>query len=369
MKVPFFSNRLQEDNYGQAIRENLDRVIRRGAFILSDEVRTLEQSLAEYCGVKHVIGVGNASDALYLAVRAAHIPAGSEVLTSPYTFFASTSSLVRNGLKPVFVDIDPDTFHIDENLLDRHRTAKTKGILSVDLFSHPTNSSSLVRYTESFGLTLLEDSAEAFGMKWGSRHAGTSGLAGVLSFFPTKTLGCFGDGGAILTNHDEVARECRIGRVHGAEKKYHHSFIGINSRLDEIQAAILNIKLKHVDSEIQYRHRIASKYKEGLTGIEQIKLPYVPEGASPVWYVFAPRFEKRDQLARFLAERGVETFVYWPKPLHLQECFADLGYKYGDFPQAEKLCETTLALPMFPGMSDTEINHVIESIRSFFQVD
>jgi UDP-2-acetamido-2-deoxy-ribo-hexuluronate aminotransferase len=367
MKVPFFSNTYQEEVYGAEIRQAIDQVIKKGHFILGEEVKKFEKNLADYCKVKHAIGVGNASDALFLAVRSAHLPEGSEVLTTPYTFFASAACLVRNKLKPVFVDINFETYHMDLQRLDEHRTSDTRGIMSVDLFSHSNDSQWLMDYAQAHHLTFLEDSAEAFGMFWKKKHAGSQSLAGVLSFFPTKTLGCFGDGGAVITNNDAVARECRIGRVHGAEKKYHHSFVGINSRLDEIQAAILNVKLNHVDKEIEIRNRIAQRYTEGFEKHERVKTPFIPKDATPVWYVYAPRFQQRDRLASYLAEKGIGTFVYWPKPLHLQDCFADLGYKVGDFPNAEELCDTTLALPIYPGMSDAQVDSVIESIHEFYE--
>jgi dTDP-4-amino-4,6-dideoxygalactose transaminase len=367
MKIPFYSNAYQEERFGPEIRQALDRVIAKGHFILGDEVRRFEQTLAEFCGVKHAIGVANGSDAIYLGVRACHLPKNGEVLTTPYTFFASASSLVRHNLRPVFVDIDPTTYHIDIQQLESKLSKDTVAVLSVDLFSHTANNSELVRFSAEHNLKFIEDSAEAFGMKWNGKHAGTESAFGVLSFFPTKTLGCFGDGGAIVTNDDIVAEECRIGRTHGAAKKYHHSFVGINSRLDEIQAAVLNVKFKYVEDEIRLRQSIVEKYCEGLQGIEQVKLPVIPALADPVWYVFSPAFENRDKLVSSLQEKGIGTFVYWPKPLHLQECFASLGYRYGDFPNSEKLCESTLALPVFPGMSDDQICYVIDSIRSFYK--
>jgi dTDP-4-amino-4,6-dideoxygalactose transaminase len=367
MKIPFFSNKYHEERFGQEIREAVDRVISKGTFILGDEVKRFENTLAEYCHVKHAIGVANGSDALYLIVQAAGLPVGGEVLTTPYTFFASASCLVRNGLRPVFVDIDPRTYHIDLNNLQSKLTKKTVGILSVDLFSHTANNSLLKEFASQHHLKFFEDSAEAFGTKWKGRHAGSEALAGVLSFFPTKTLGCFGDGGAILTNDDELAKYCRVARVHGAEKKYHHAFVGINSRLDELQAAILNVRIRYVDDEIKLRNDAARKYEEGLRDLPQVILPVVPGEATPVWYVFAPKFERRDELANYLRAHDIGTFVYWPKPLHMQECFQDLGYNRGDFPKAEEVCESILALPMFPGIDDQQINRVIETVRSFYK--
>jgi dTDP-4-amino-4,6-dideoxygalactose transaminase len=255
---------------------------------------------------------------------------------------------------------------MDVSALERKVTKNTKAILPIDLFSHTADNTALKAFADAHGLTFLEDSAEAFGMKWNGAHAGATAKAGVLSFFPTKTLGCFGDGGAILTNDDALAAECRIARVHGAAKKYFHTMVGINSRLDELQAAILNVKLDHVDAEIAERATMVSKYREGLSGLAQVVQPKVPAQASPVWYVFAPVFEKREALAAALAQKGIGTSVYWPKPLHLQECFADLGHRAGDFPVSERLCESTLALPIFVGMSDGEIAYVCDAVKAFY---
>lgn len=367
MKVPFFTTMHQDACYGRELRAAISAVIESGSFILGEQVKLFEKRLAAYCGVKHAIGVANGSDALFLATKALNLPKGSEVITTPYTFFASAAGIIRNGLKPVFVDVDPSTYHIDVGALERKVTKNTKALLTIDLFSHTADNGRINEIAGAHNLAFLEDSAEAFGMKWGGAHAGSTAKAGVLSFFPTKTLGCFGDGGAIITNDDAIAAECQISRVHGAAKKYFHSMIGINSRLDELQAAVLNVKLDYVDREIAERAAIVAKYREGLSGLAQVVLPHVPPQATPVWYVFAPTFEKRDALAAALAEKGIGTSVYWPKPLHLQECFADLGYRPGDFPVAESLCANTLALPIFVGMSDAEISFVCEMVKSFYK--
>jgi UDP-2-acetamido-2-deoxy-ribo-hexuluronate aminotransferase len=365
--VPFFTNKYQDERYGNQIREKIDEIIKKGIFISGEEGKIFEQRIASYCGCKHAVGVANGSDALFIAQKAMHLPEESEVITTPFTFFASTSCIVRNNLRPVFVDISEKTYNINVNLIEEKITKKTSGILPVDLFSQTANITKLNSIAKKHNLKILEDSAEAFGMKWKGKHAGTETEAGVLSFFPTKTLSCFGDGGMIITNNDELAAECKIMRVHGAAKKYMHKIVGINSRLDEIQAGILSIKLDHVDEEITERSKIANKYYELLKDVPQIKLPYTEKEATPVWYVFSMQCEKRDYLQAFLHENGIGTSIYYPIPAHLQECFKYLGYKKGDFPVAEKLCEKALALPIFIGMNDNLIEYVCENIKKFYK--
>ncbi|MBM3429125.1 MAG: DegT/DnrJ/EryC1/StrS family aminotransferase, partial [Bacteroidetes bacterium] len=315
---------------------------------------------------KHAIGVANGSDALFLAVQALKLPKGTEVITTPFTFFASTACIVRNGLKPVFVDVDGDTYHITPDLIEAAITENTSAILAVDLFSHTCDNAGIARVAQKHGLKFIEDAAEAFGMAWNGKMAGALADVSVLSFFPTKTLGCFGDGGAVLTNDDEIATEIRMTRVHGAAKKYHHQYVGINSRLDAIQAAILNVKLDYVADEIAERTKIASWYTEALSGCPAVKLPTIPKAASPVWYVFSIQCELRNDLEKHLSAQGIGTSVYYPVPMHQQECFSDLGYSVGDFPVAERLCQQALALPIYVGMTEREVRYVSEQIKQFF---
>lgn len=366
MRVPFFSTATQNERYGTALRERMDQVVRLGTFILGNEVKAFETSLAAKMKARHAVGVANGSDALFLAVQALHLPPGSEVITTPFTFFASTACIVRNGLKPVFVDVDESTYHLDFGLAEKAVTKNTSAILTVDLFSHTCDNERARSFADSHGIRFIEDSAEAFGMGWKGNPAGSTADVAVLSFFPTKTLGCFGDGGAVLTNSAEIAAEIRMARVHGAAKKYHHSMIGINSRLDELQAAVLNEKLLHVDQEVEERARLVSWYREALSGISGIRFPRIPQGADPVWYVCSIVCERRDELAAWLADKGIGTSVYYPVPLHLQECFRDLGHRPGDFPKAEMLCKQSLALPLFVGMTEAQVAYVSDSIRAFY---
>ncbi len=366
MNVPFFTNKYQDERYGKLIRERIDAVIKKGSFILGSEVKLFEENIQKYTKSKYALGVANGSDALYLALLALDIPKGSEVITTPFTFFASVSCIVRNGLKPVFVDICEESYNIDTSKIEEKIGKKTKAILPVDLFSQSANMDEINNLESKHHLKVIEDSAEAFGMKWNGYHSGTLSDIGVLSFFPTKTLSCYGDGGMILTNDTKLYEKLKPLRVHGAEKKYYHKYLGINSRLDEIQAAILNVKMQHIDNEIKEREQIAKKYFDMLKGVKQIKLPTILEGASPVWYVFSIQCESRDALQRYLKEKSIQTSIYYPLPMHLQEVFKDLGYEEGDFPIAERVCKNSLALPIFVGMESDMIEYVCQNIVKFY---
>lgn len=367
MEVTFFTSKYQDQRYGKEIREKLDDLIKKGVFISGDEVKEFEENIKKHTRVKHAIGVANGSDALYLAVSVLNLPESSEVITTPFSFFSSTSCIVRNNLKPVFVDINEDTYNIDVNKIEEKITKNTSCILPVDLFSQTANFGKIKELAVKYNLKIVEDSAEAFGMKWNNNYAGTLGDIGVFSFYPTKTLSCFGDGGMILTNDDEYGQKLKMLRVHGAEKKYFHKYIGINSRLDTIQAGILNVKLRYVNEEINERKKIAEKYHEKLKDIDEVKLPQIEKGTEPVWYVFSIQCKRRDELAEYLKKNSIGTLIYYPLPLHLQECFKFLGYKKGDFPVSEKLCTNSLALPIFAGMTEEMMEYVSNKIKEFYK--
>jgi UDP-2-acetamido-2-deoxy-ribo-hexuluronate aminotransferase len=365
--IPFFTSKYQDQRYGKEIREKIDRIIKAGVFILGDEVKKFEENMNNFLKSKYAIGVSNGSDALYLSMLALGLPAGSEVITTPFTFFASTSCIVMNNLKPVFVDADEKTYNIDVDKIEEKINEKTKCILPVDLFSQTPDYDKILDLAGKYKLKIVEDSAEAFGMKWKDKFAGLLGDIGVFSFFPTKTLACFGDGGMVVTNNDELGEKVRCLRVHGAVKKYNHKYIGRNSRLDTLQAGILNVKLNYVLDEINEREKAAEIYFKKLSDIKEIKLPQVGKNANPVWYVFSIQCERRDELQSFLNKNGIQTTIYYPLPMHLQECFKGLGYKEGDFPVAEKLCRNSLALPIFVGMTEKMINYIIDKIKDFYR--
>jgi dTDP-4-amino-4,6-dideoxygalactose transaminase len=370
MKVPFYDATREYALYKTEFDNAIAGVIASGAFILGKQVEEFEGAICKYTGAKYAAGVANGSDALVIASDILGFGNGAEILTPVFTFFASASCIARLGGKPVFCDIDEDTFCMDMQDAANRITAQTKGILPVHLFLQTADMTACMNLAEQYHLAVLEDAAEAFGMSTmfngEYRHAGLVGDFGVFSFFPTKTLGGYGDGGMIVTNNEELYQKAKSYRVHGSSKKYHHDYIGYNSRLDTLQAAILNVKLSRIDNAIQKRAEHAAQYREQLKDIAGIKLPVIKDGNKEVYYVFCIQAEKRDDLDAYLKTKGIGTSIYYPVPLHLQKCFEYLGHKKGDFPAAEKLCGTALALPMFPELTGDEISFVCESIKEFY---
>jgi len=370
MKVPFYDATREYKIYKNEFDSAIADVLDSGAFILGQQVQDFEEAVCKYTGAKYAVGTANGSDALVIASDILGYKQGAEVLTPVFTFFASTSCIARLGGKPVFCDVDEDTFCIDIKDAENRVTDKTKGILPVHLFLQTADMASCMELAKKHNLTVLEDAAEAFGMRTiykGEHHAGTIGDFGVFSFFPTKTLGGYGDGGMIVTNNEELFRKAKSYRTHGSTKKYHHDYIGYNSRLDTLQAAILSVKLNHIDNAIQKRAKHAAQYREMLKNIAEIKLPVIKTGNKEVNYVFCVKAENRDELDKYLKSKEIGTSIYYPIPLHLQKCFEHYGYKKGGFPVSEKLCETVIALPMFPELTEDEVGFVCESIKEFYK--
>jgi dTDP-4-amino-4,6-dideoxygalactose transaminase len=370
MKVPFYDATREYALYKTEFDQAVSSVIHSGSFILGNQVSSFEEEIKRYTGAKYAAGVANGSDGLVIASDILGYNE-SEILTPVFTFFASASCIARLNGKPIFVDIDEETFCIDIKDAENRMTEKTKGIVPVHLFLQTADMGSCMDFAQKYHLTVLEDAAEAFGMKTYYKgkyhHAGTIGDFGVFSFFPTKTLGGYGDGGMIITNDEVLYNKAKSYRVHGSVKKYHHDYIGYNSRLDTLQAAILTVKLSHIDAAIEKRAQHAAQYRTMLKEISGIRLPKIKNGNHEVNYVFCIQAEKRDLLERYLKEKEIGTSIYYPVPLHLQKCFEYLGYKKGDFPAAEKLCGTVLALPMFPELTENEISFVCESISRFYK--
>lgn len=346
-------------------------VMEKGNFILGDEVNQLEEKIKSFTGAKYAVGVASGSDALTLTSDILGFKQDKEVIVSPFTFFASVSCISRNGAKPIFVDIEEETFSINADAIEEKITENTVGLLPVHLFSQMADMDKIMRVAKKYNLKVLEDAAEAFGMRWKSKgelskHSGTIGDFGIFSFFPTKTLGAYGDAGMIVTNSEELYSLAKSYRVHGATKKYHHDYIGYNSRLDTMQAAILLVKMKYIEKAIQKRADIAKWYDERLSKVEFIKIPKIKYDQQPVFYVYNILAEKRDELAIYLKDNGVQTSIYYPCPLHLQKCFVDLGYKKGNFPVAEKISKKILALPIYPEITEEEVDYVCKCIKKFY---
>ncbi|WP_448378156.1 DegT/DnrJ/EryC1/StrS family aminotransferase [Fervidobacterium sp.] len=371
--IPLFDLTRQYEKIRSEVLEAVDKVISDGRVILGPSVEKFEKELAEYLNVKHAIGVANGSDALVISLHAIGIEKGEKVLTTPYTFFATASCIVRNGGVPVFVDVEPETYNIDLNQVEQVLKKKNiKVVIPVHLFGRTVDFEKLDFLKQKFGVKILEDAAQSIGSegKIGNivKKSGTFGDIGIFSFFPTKNLGAYGDAGAIVTNDDQLAERARMLRQHGSKKKYYHEMIGYNSRLDSIHAAILSIKLKHLEEWTQRRIEIAKLYQKIFEEKKlPLKYPKVEEKGyrSHVYHQYVVEFEDektRDRVREHLTKNEIGTALYYPLPLHLQKCFAEYGYKQGDFPVAEKLSKTTLALPIFPELTDEEIEFVVEKI-------
>lgn len=355
--------------YGQIrdeIRAAVDRVIESQGFILGPEVEGLEEEVAAYSQCSYGIGVSSGTDALMAALMAIDIKPGDEVITAPYTFFATAGTIWRLGAKPVFVDIEPATYNIDPALIEQAITARTRAIMPVHLFGQMAEMDSIMEIANRYNLTVIEDAAQAIGSEYKGRRAGSIGHLGCFSFFPSKNLGGFGDGGMVTTNDAALAERVRLLRNHGAFPKYYHKFVGGNFRLDALQAAILRIKLKHLDSWSEGRQRNAALYRELFisAGLTQVGLPYEAPDRRHIYNQFVIRVPRRDGVMACLKENRIGTEIYYPVPLHLQECFADLGHREGDLPASETAAKESLALPVYPELSDQDKARVVEVIRA-----
>ena len=365
IKVPLLDIPLSYQEILADVEKNISEVIQSGWFILGPVVAELEQQIADYCGAKYAVGVSSGTDALLISLMAAGVGEGDEVITTPFTFFATAGSISRLGAKPVFVDIEPETFNIDPNQIESKITNKTRAILPVHLYGQCAEMDSILDLARKNNLTVIEDAAQAIGSEYKGRRAGSIGDYGCFSFFPTKNLGGFGDGGMVTMNSEELYEQVKILRVHGSEPKYYHKVIGGNFRIDAIQAAVVLAKLKYLDRWTEKRRSNAETYarlfrERGLT--EQLTPPteVVPRHVYNQYVVRVK--EKRDELRKYLGENNVATEIYYPLPLHLQDCFASLGHKKGDFPVSEKAAEETIALPVFPELTDEQLEYVVATI-------
>jgi len=367
MNVPLLDLKAQYAPLREEIRSAMDRVCDSQHFILGPEVQALEEETAKFCGARFAVGVSSGTDALLAALMAAGVGAGDEVITTSYSFFATAGTVARLGARPVFVDIEPDTFNIDVRQVERRITARTKAILPVHLYGRCADLDALADVAKRRNLGLIEDAAQAIGaVDAKARQAGTVGLMGCFSFFPTKNLGAFGDGGLITTNDAGLAESLKILRVHGSKPKYFHKIVGGNFRLDALQAAILRVKLKHLPAWTAGRRANAGRYRS-LFAEAGIGTGLALPGDVPghIYNQFVIRSPKRDKMQAFLTEKGIGTEIYYPVPLHLQECFAPLGYRRGDLPVSEEMAATTLALPIYPELTAAQQREVVDAIAAF----
>ena len=361
----------------EALRTEMDsavlKVLEHGGFVLGPEVRELEAKIAQLSGVKHGIGVASGTDALLIALRAVGVEPGDEVITSDFSFFASAGVISRLGAKPVFVDIEPDTYNIDPNKIEAAITNKTKAIVPVHLFGQMADMAAFRALADRRGVRLLEDAAQAIGARQRTADGawittGTVGDACAFSFFPTKNLGAFGDAGMTVTPHADVAERLAKLRVHGGRQMYHHEEVGYNSRLDALQAAVLSAKLPHLPAWSEARRRNAAVYDAALADVDGVVTPVVRSDNESIFnqYTLRVRDGRRDALAAHLREKGIGSGVYYPVPLHLQDCFGYLGYREGQFPEAERACHEVLSLPVFPELTEAQLAYVADTIRAFF---
>ncbi len=369
MHVPFLDLRGQYREIRLEVMTALEEVCNEQAFVLGPRVGDLERALARYLATPHAVGVASGSDALVLSLMALGVGPGDEVITTPFTFFATAGAVSRVGARPVFVDIDPDTFMIDASLIEAAITPRTKAIIPVHLFGQCARMEEIADIAGRHNLHIVEDACQAIGAMRQEIHAGRFGHAGCFSFFPSKNLGAFGDGGLVTTGDVAVWDTLCALRVHGGLSDYEHERVGINSRLDALQAAVLLVKLSHLDKWTEKRRRNATRYErlfEEVELAETVVLPKTDEGNYHVFNQFTVRVERRDELGRFLKARGVGTKVYYPVPLHLQKCYRQLGYQSGSLPVAEQASRDVLSLPIYPELTDEQLDYVVESITAFY---
>lgn len=363
INIPPFDATTQYQTIADVVEKNICAVMAGGRYIMGPQVKEFEVQFASYLGCEEVITCNSGTDALHLALRALHIGSGDEVITTPFTFIATTEAIGMVGATPVFVDVDPNTYNIDPALIEAKITDRTKAILPVHLYGQPCNMTAIMEVARKYNLKVIEDCAQATGAIWEGKKVGTIGDVGCFSFFPTKNLGCFGDGGAIATNNPDIAERVEYLRRHGGKVKYQHEELGLNSRLDTLQATILLIKLPRLDGWNAARSAIAHYYLQQLT--ENIVLPTGVQGGEPVWNQFTIRVldGQRDRVQQSLKEKGVGAMVYYPIPLHLQQVHANLNSPPGSLPISEQLSHEVLSLPMFPELTTSAQKVVTESLN------
>lgn len=371
-EVPLLDLQAQFETIRDEVRAAIDRVFDSQQFVLGAEVQTLEEEIARYSQAKFAIGCASGSDALLLALMSCGVGAGDEVIATPFSFFATAGAITRLGARPVFVDIDARTFNLNPSFVEGAVTERTRAILPVHLYGQCAEMDPLIELSGSRGIPIIEDAAQAIGAEDRRRRAGSMGTIGCFSFYPSKNLGGAGDGGMLVTNDVDHAKRLFMLRVHGEEQKYHHKVIGINSRLDAVQAAVLRAKLPHLDDWSAGRQRKAQQYElmfgDANLG-DKVELPFVRSDGRHIFHQFVVRVRdgRRDELRAHLRECGVGTDIYYPVPLHLQDCFAYLGYLEGDFPIAEQAAKETLALPVYPELTDEQQDYVVSTIAEFYR--
>ncbi len=360
--VPLLDLKAQYRTIQAEVLQAMGAVLEAQQFILGPEVRALEAELAQYCDTRFAVGVASGTDALLLALQACGIKEGDEVITTPFSFVATADTITALRAIPVFVDVDPRTVNLDPAAIEARITARTRAIVPVHLYGQAADMGPILALAERYGLKVIEDNAQAIGATYRGRRTGSLGHAGCLSFFPSKNLGAYGDGGMVLTNSEEIAERVRRLRGHGGRVKYYSEEQGYNSRLDEIQAAILRVKLRHLDGWNALRRAHAHRYNALLAAIPEVIAPTEPDFGVPVYHQYTIRTTHRDAVQQGLRERGITTMIYYPTPLHLQPLLTQYGYHLGDFPEAERAAKEVLSLPMFPELTEAQISRVVDAL-------
>lgn len=379
-KIPLIDLQLEYRDIKKEIDEAIKKVLLKGNFILSEEVEFFEKGFAKYCGAKYAVGVSSGTDALELALRSLGISYGDFVVVPTLTFYSTASAVCYVGARPIFVDVEEQTGNIDveklELALKKNRNKKIKAVIPVHLYGNPARIDKILELAKRYGIYVIEDSCQAHGAevrfrvkgsKYKVKKVGSIGDLGCFSFYPIKNLGCYGDGGAVVTNNKRLAEKIKFLRDYGRKQKYVHLGIGYNKRLDTIQAAILSVKLKYLDERNQKRREIAKIYSELLKDVKEVRPIEVSENSIPVYHCYVCRAKRRDELRKFLYNKGIETGIHYPLPLHLQPAFKFLGYKKGDFPVSEKLASEVISLPMYPEISLYQVEYICGVIKKFYE--
>jgi len=368
-EIPLVDLKAQYESIKREIDDAIRSVINSTQFILGQQGNAFEAEIAAYCGTKYAVGVASGTDALKLALKACGIQPGDEVITTPFTFIATTEAIVECGARPVFIDIEPDTYNINPAKIEPKTTKKTKAILPVYLYGQPADMDAILKLATKYKLKVIEDCAQALGAKYRDKKAGSLGDAACLSFFPSKVLGAYGDAGMVMTDSTQIAEQVAMLRNHGCKQKYYHTVAGFNSRLDEVQAAVLRVKLKHLDKWIELRRQKAELYNKLLGQIDGITPPHSAQYSYHNFNYYTIRIHSnkinRSDLTEHLSSRGISTAVYYPLSLHLQEVYKSLGYKAGDFPESEKAQEQVLSLPIYPELENGNIEKIARTIEDY----
>lgn len=365
IRVPFVDLVRQYHQIREEVDERIHEVLESGRFILGENVEAFEEEFAKYIGVKYAVGVASGTDALTLCLRVLGLKNGDEVITVPNTFIATVDAIYYNKATPFFVDVDSETYTMNVLGVKKKLTERTKVLLPVHLYGHPVDMDPLLEIAEENNLRIVEDACQAHGAEYKRKKIGSFGDCACFSFYPAKNLGAYGDGGIVVTNDEQIADSVRMLRNYGEKKKYYHSLIGYNSRLDEIQAAVLRVKLKYLDQWIEVRRRIAQRYNELLSGVPNVTIPSEKSYVKHAYHVYVIRTPHRNELRNWLSSRGVSTGIHYPVPVHLQDAYMCLGLVSGSFPVSEKIVGEILSLPMFPELTDDEICYVCAAVEEF----